>query len=194
MKKLRGGDIWASFHHFKSIFTFELREMEWENCKCYVSECRTGHAADLCVHDREWIRGSVNLLSLCAPLYNGQVGNWLSGHYCNQRNILERLALWCCSGFSKGSCEASPCLSLGVGQWILMLSKSVTYKNNLSLSFCCIFLFFKNSISLSFRNVFQTGSSAGLLFFFPTASNQEHILQFFSYKTTLSCFTVGQCI
>lgn len=165
MKKLWGGDIWASFHHFKSIFTFELREMEWENCKCYVSECRTGHAADLCVHDREWIRGSVNLLSLCAPLYNGQVGNWLSGHYCNQRNILERLALWCCSGFCKGSCEASPCLSLGVGQWILMLSKSVTYKNNLSLSFCCIFLFFKNSISLSFRNVFQTGSSAGLLFF-----------------------------
>lgn len=141
VKKLWGGDIWASFHHFKSIFTFELREMEWENCKCYVSECRTGHAAELCVHDREWIRGSVNLLSLCAPLYNGQVGNWLSGHYCNQRNILERLALWCCSGFCKGSCEASPCLSLGVGQWILMLSKSVTYKNNLSLSFNCIFLF-----------------------------------------------------
>lgn len=193
MKKLRGGDIWASFHHFKSIFTFELREMEWENCKCYVSECRTGHAADLCVHDREWIRGSVNLLSLCAPLYNGQVGNWLSGHYCNQRNILERLALWCCSGFCKGSCEASPCLSLGVGQWILMLSKSVTYKNNLSLS---VAYFFSSRTALVYLFVMCSKLEALQVysFFCPTASNQEHILQFFSYKTTLSCFTVGQCI
>lgn len=76
VKRLWGGDIGASFHHYKSIFTFELKEMEWENCKCYVSECwrkscRIGHAAELCVHDREWIRGNVNLLSLHAPLYNG---------------------------------------------------------------------------------------------------------------------------
>lgn len=68
---------------------------------------------------------SVNVLHLGARIYNEQVGQWLFSRFCKQGNILERLSLLCCSGFCKIISGASPCLSLGVGQWILMSIKSM---------------------------------------------------------------------
>lgn len=50
---------------------------------------------------------------MCSNLQWGG-GEWLSGHYCKQRNMLERLSLWCCSGFCKSSNGACACLSSGV--------------------------------------------------------------------------------
>lgn len=50
------------------------------------------------------------MLSLHAAIHNGEVGKWLSGHYCKQGNILERLSLWCSQDFAKAAME--PVLAL----------------------------------------------------------------------------------